>query len=321
MVNCRAHGGYLLVLFVLQGCAGLGPVHEREFDDFVSPEVTLTLLQEIGPGTMLGLRNGGFASGARTYVPGYVSAVAARGNDLFIVDRSIGELVHINLLAGEASRIRPLTNADSNGLYVDDDLTVLVVDSFGRSVLHLTEHGQVIAAYTNSEFAPAPLDVTLADRGRAVIVADELQDRFVTFNRYGGVVAVRSAETGLEPFAGSVQALASYHQSVYVLDDELGEVTRFSLSGQPLASYGEDALLMPTALTVDHCGRLFVADKDPGSLFVSVSDMMVSGKRTDLGMLPIDEITDLWSDSDTLYIATGAGGVFVMLVEPGCPPS
>lgn len=321
MTNCRGQCGCFLVLLALQACAGLEQQYRQDFDAFDSSEVTLTLVQEIGPGRMFRLRNGSFGSGTQTYMPGYTTAVAARGNDLFIVDRSIGQLMHVNLLTGEARSLLTLTDANTKGLHVDEDLTVLVVDSFQRAVLHLTERGQTIAVYRHSEYAPAPVDVTLADWGRAVIVADALQDRFVTFNRYGGVVAVRSAEPGYEPFAGSVGALASSGQSVFVLDDELGEVTRFSLSGQALASYGEDELLMPTALAVDQCGRLFVADQNPGSIFVSVSDMMVSGRRTSLGMLPIDEITDLWSDGDTLYIATGAGGVLVMHVEPGCPIS
>ena len=47
--------------------------------------------------------------------------------------------------------------------------------------------------------------------------------------------------------------------------------------------------------------------------------MMIPSARVALGPLFTGEITDVWIDESLLYVAAGAEGVKVYLVEPACP--
>ena len=309
----------LAALLALPACAGLDESGFSEQGELLDSSATLTLVQEYGPGAMLSLRGARLGDpGGQTYAIGYAAAVAARGNDIFVVDQAAGQLVQINAALGDARMLISLSDPNTHGVYVAPDLTVYVVDKFNRAVRRLNDAGQTTRLYADPNLIPAPVDVAETGWGDSIVVADALNKHLVMFDPLAGAFHVMGPNSSRAVFAQTVHALAATRNSVYLLDPEMGEVMRFGLRGNPLGSYGEDELQLPTALAVDGCGRLFVADQSRRGILVSLSDMMVLPTRVLNRELTGALITDLWVDDNFLYVAAGAGGVMIFRIEPAC---
>ena len=308
-----------LLLPVFYGCAGLNLDGYAQPGELLDSDTTLTLLQQIDAGSMLQARGSGFGGfGGQSYSLGYAAAVAARGNDVYVVDQSSGELVHINLALGEARVLINLPDPSTRGVHVTRDLIVYVVDKAARAVRELNAAGQTTRLFADPALIPAPVDVAETDWGSAIVVADALNDQLVMFNTLAGVFEVIGTNTSRPLLAQEIRAIAATRDSVYILDPQLGEVMRFNLRGVQTGNYGEDELQMPTALAVDRCGRLFVADQSGQGILVSLSDMMQPAVRAQHNAIVIDQITDLWVDEDFLYVAAGTQGIQIFRIEPPC---
>jgi len=318
-INLKAVSAFLSLL-VLHGCADLDLGGYAGQGMLLDSDTTLTLVQEIGSGVTLRMRGSDFGiAAARTYALGYAAAVAARGNYVYVVDQFSAELVQINLALGEARVLTTLPDPTTHGVYVTQDLIVYVVDKSARAVRQLNDAGQTTRLFTNPALIPAPVDVAETDWGDAIVVADALHNQLVMFNTLVGAFEVIGANASRLSLAQVVQAIAATRNSVYILDPQLGEVIRFDLHGNPIGSYGEDELQMPTALAVDRCGRLFVADQSGQGILVSLSDMMRPAARAQHNAIILDQITDLWVDEGFLYVAAGAQGIKIFRIEPSCP--
>jgi hypothetical protein len=151
-----------------------------------------------------------------------------------------------------------------------------------------------------------------------VLIADELSQRLAMFDAMSNPTGLFITTLSPVAVAASIAAIAATVDSVFVLDAASREVTQLDLNGRPVMTYGEDALLAPVALAVDECRRVFVADGHPGGLFVSSPEFYGSNSRA---LLPIEitpAVTDLWIDGNTMYVAAGNLGVYVMAVDPPC---
>jgi len=322
IINRRAIQVSLLlaILPLLNVCASLDTVLYAEQSALDDSVASVTVIQEIGPGTMLHTRGSGFGGVmGQTYTLGYAAAVAARGNDVFVVDRLAGNLIHISLTLNEARVLTTLPDPNTHGVYVARDLTVYVVDKFNRAVRELNDAGQTTRLYADPTLMPAPVDVAETGWGGDIVVADALNSQLVMFDALAGAFDVIGSSDSRQSLAQTMHAIAATRNSVYVLDTGIGEVTRFGLRGNPIGNYGEDELQMPTALAVDRCGRLFIADQSGQGILVSLSDMMLPAARAQNSAMIADEITDLWVDEDFLYVAAGTQGIKILLIEPRCP--
>jgi DNA-binding beta-propeller fold protein YncE len=304
---------------ILIGCMSLGP--GKGWQPVVLPgaDTTLTLVQEIDAATLLYFR-GPTASGrsGQTYSVGYAAAVAARGNDIYVVDRASAQLVHINPVLRQASVLTTLADPGTHGVHARRDGTVFVVDKSERAIRQLDESGRTVRVFSNLRLMPAPVDVAETDWGNIVVVADEISNQLIMFNAMAGTVDVIGSDRSRLSVAGAVYAIAATRDSVFVLDQQMAEVMRFSLSGYQTGNYGEDELEAPTALAVDDCGRLFMADRSGRGILVSSTDMISPVGRALEGSYVANQITDLWVDNGFLYVAAGIRGVAIYLIEPPC---
>ena len=311
--------GFLLLL-MLHGCADLGLDRYAGQESLLDSDTTLTLVQEIGSGVRLRTPGSDFGhAAARSYALGYAAAVAARGNDVYVVDQLSAELVHINLALGEARALTTLPDPATHGVYVTQDRIVYVVDKSARAVRQLDDAGQTIRLFADPTLIPAPVDVAETDWGGAIVVADALNNQLVMFNTLAGAFEVIGTKAPGRSLAQVIHAIAATRNSVYILDPQMGEVMRFNLLGIQIGNYGEDELQMPTALAVDRCNRLFVADQSGQGILVNLSDMMLPAVRAQHGAIILDQITDLWVDEGFLYVAAGAQGIKIFRIEPPCP--
>ena len=301
------------------GCASLDSNRYAEQSVLTDGDTLLTLVQQIDAGTFLQSR-GMLSNGIydQTYAIGYAAAVAARGNDIYVLDQVSGQLVHINLALGEANELMTLPDPNTHGIYVRRDRTVFVVDKNARAIRQLDDSGRTTRLFEDRRLMPAPVDVAESDWGNVIVVADALSSQLVMFDTLAGVVDVIGSNMSRPSIAQTVHAIAATSNSVYILDPQMSEVMRFGLHGNQIGNYGEDELEIPTALAVDQCGRLFIADQSGQGILVSSSDMMLPAARAKQNAFITDQITDIWVDDNFLYVAAGEQGIRIYLIEPPC---
>jgi len=308
-----AFGSLLPVLLLLsQSCSieELAGIDELQAPD---EDVRLTLIATIGSqafGPMFG--------GGGRYQLGFAAAVAARSGNVFIVDTAARGVVRFDPAMTRAEFLYPLADPNTRGLHVSQDLIVYVIDRAQRAVIELSDTGTPRRHYEDASLLPAPVDLTLTNWDSTLVVADELTAQLVVFDSMAGPSAVLGANIAGPRLASAVQAIGSSQNTVYILDANLQEVVQFDLAGRPLGTYGEDYLSAPAAVAVDECGRVYVADGHRDGLFVGLGGVFGRGMRVGIDPAVNLAITDLWVDGDELYVAAGAAGVHVYLIEPGC---
>jgi len=314
-IEPRAGGVAALLMVVLLGPPACSIEELAGIDEYEVPEedVRLTLIATIGSQTF-----GPMFGGGGRYQLGYASAVAARGGNVFIVDTAARGVVRFDPAMTRAEFLYPLADPNTRGLHVTRDLVVYVIDRAERAIVELSSSGTPRRRYSEPGLLPAPVDLTLTNWDSTLVVADELTGQLVVFDSMAGPSGVLGANIAGPRLASSLQAISGGQHGVYVLDPGLQEVAQFDLAGRPLGSYGEDHLLAPAALAVDECGRVFVADGHRDGLFVGLGGVFGRGMRAAVDPVVSAAVTDLWIDGDELYIAAGAAGVLVYLIEPGC---
>ncbi len=249
---------------------------------------------------------------------GFASAVAARAGQVFVVDSMAGGLVRADVFGGDVRLVRELRDANTSGLYVTQDLTIYVVDRHGRAVIELSDSGWERQRFADSRLIPAPVDVSELNWGSTVVIADELSRRLVLFDGLSNPTGMMNSTLSPVISAASIAAIAASNGSVFVLDTASREAIQLDLQGRPVATFGEDALLVPVAIAADPCGRVFVADGHAEGLFVSSYEYQGTNARAALPAEIVAAVTDLWIDGSELYIAAGPFGVYVMAVQPAC---
>ena len=309
-LRARASIAATLGACLLSACAVEGGL-----DDTILPagiDVTLTTIDAFGPGgPSMAMPHGGVQLG-------YVSAVAASGGLIYIVDSMSSALVRLDPAGAEVRVLHPLKDANTRGLHVSVDQIIEVVDRYNRAVVELDQSGWERRRFTDRHLIPAPVDVTQTNWGSTVLIADELSQRLAMFDAMSNPTGLLTTTLSPVVVAASITAIAATPDSVFVLDAASREVTQLDLNGRAVATYGEDALLAPVALAVDECKRAFVADGHPGGLFVSSPEFYGSGARAALPPELAPAVTDLWIDGNTLYVGAGNLGVYIMAIDPPC---
>ncbi len=276
-------------------------------------DVTLTPLDSFGAGGTFAVRPG--AGGAQL---GYAAAVAASGGLVYVVDGASSALVQLDPARAELRVLYPLRDPNTVGLHVSADQIIEVVDRYNRAVVELDQSGWERRRFMDSRLIPTPVDVTQTNWGSTILIADGISQRLAMFDPMSNPTGPFTTTLSPVAIAASITAIAATDNAVFVLDSASREVTQLDMDGRPVATYGEDSLLAPVALTVDECGRMYVADGHSAGLFVTSLDFYGSSVRATLPPELTPAVTDLWIDGNTLYVAAGSLGIYIMAVDPPC---
>ena len=249
---------------------------------------------------------------------GYAAAVAATGNVIYVIDAAASGLVRIDEASGEVRLLYELRDANTAGLHVSQDMIIQVVDRYNRAVIEIDQSGWERRRFSDSRLIPAPVDVTQTNWGSTILIADELSQRLAMFDSMSNPTGLFTTTLSPVVAAASIKAIAATENFVFVLDGASREVIQLDLSGRPFGTHGEDALLAPLSLAVDNCQRIFVADGHSDGLFVTSPEFYGSSTRASLPPEVTPAVTDLWIESNMLYIAAGNLGIYVMAIDPPC---
>ena len=276
-------------------------------------DVTLTTVNSFG------------AMGSPTMIPGaggmqlgYATAIAATGGFIYLIDAAAPGLTRLDAMSGNIRLLHELRDTNTSGLYVSADAIIQVVDRYNHSVVEVDQSGWERRRFSDSRLIPAPVDVTQTNWGSTILIADELRQRLAMFDSMSNPTGLFTTTLSPVAVAASIKAIAATANYVFVLDAASREVTQLDLNGRLVGTHGEDALLAPVALAVDECQRIFVADGHSDGLFVTSPEFYGTNTRAALPPEATLAVTDLWIDSNMLYIAAGNLGVYVMAIDPPC---
>lgn len=291
---------------VLSGCATtLNPLPAVPDGDGV---VTLTPLNRIGVG-------GGIAddfSGAETPASlEHVSAVAASGADVFVVDAVTSTLFSVTAAGGRAKRIRQLRGQPGSGLYAAADGSVLIADTQQSAVLRLDADGRELRRYAAAGYLVDPVDVVADDQTDEVMVVDRLTGNLIVFGAAGSVLRIIEADTVVAP----PRALARRGQDLIILYDTPPWLRHMDAATEQTTALNVGSLAGARAVAFDRCGRVFAGGTTPATIYVWTDR---AAEPAVVRIPGAQQINDLWASQGRLFVATSGEGVMVLLVEPRC---
>ncbi len=289
-----------------------------------APRTLLTLVQEYNDFFLIA--NDPFRVPAtqqaqsRYLKPGYISAVAARGNQIFFVDSGRSRLFYLDGMMKTISEFAVLRGGQTAGLFVAQDLSVYVIDGFDRSVLHYSRDGRLLTRFNRDDVLLNPVDVLQNEPNNQVIIADSLGAFLAEFNVFGGLRRQLGQNINQASIASSIIAFAAAPGRYYLLDGLSRSVSVMDTNGDVLDIIGQEILKHPVSIATDRCGRIFVADSFDNAIHIFTgNEEIVTLPNKAFGLTGFSLITDIWIDENFLYVADGpAAKIKKYLIDTDC---
>lgn len=282
-----------------QGAISVAPVQQEE-----TPEILVPL--EI----IRGGPQGNFLTGVKHAQFIRPLAVAARGNDLFVIDAGQDILFRYDRVLGQLQRVMSLRGVlagEAADIYVAHDLSFYIADPLGAQVLQFDRAGRLLQTFKQGLNWPVAVNVDEAS-GR-VLVADGVYDYMLIFNSTGqllGSMGGRGADPG--QFL-NITAMAVGPDGVYVTSRFGQRAQVLGVDGNPRYALPQEGMIFPSAIAVDADNRIFVSDLGDNAIKVYEEGRLVARiGMTGAGLGQFRNITDLWFDEGLLYVADSLNG-------------
>jgi len=296
----------LLPVLLLSACANVAPVAEQAA--IPAPEVSLYQWDIISGGTE-GHQVTGFAD-VRLIRP---VAVAAHGNDIYIVDAG-SDLLYLYERAFDRLTIlkdlKGVVSGEVTDIHIAEDLSYYIADADARRVLHFDRHGELIRIFQDTINLGRPVSVSEDPDSGTVYIADGFNDDVLVYNAAGqlqGAIGTRGQGQG--QFMG-ITAMAFGDDGIYVAT-RFGQqrVQVMGFEGDFQHAFNQDSVTFPTAIVVDGNGRAYVSDFMDNTIRVYVDGRVVE-TLGGTGSAPgrFKRITDMWLDNGLLYVADSLNG-------------
>lgn len=287
---------------------GLPPI--RSSDDLVGQEASSDLLLPLE--IIRGGPQGNALTGVRYAQFIRPVAVAARGNDVFVIDagqellfkydrtmRSLDVVMNLRgVLVGEASDI-----------YVARDLSFYIADPMGSRVLQFDRRGRLVRTYSNAANLARPVAVSVEEASGRVLVADGVYDHILVFDSFGNLVASGGGRGSDAGQFLNITAMASGVDGFYITARFGQRVQVLAEDGKYRYSMPQGDVTFPTAIAVDGDGRVYVSDFIDNAIKIyGEGRLMGRIGITGSGLGEFRHITDLWFDEGLIYVADSLNG-------------
>lgn len=283
-----------------------------------SPQVELLTQQQIIGGGRLAARtdaNGFPLPGA---LQGYVnfvfpSAIAARGQDVYVADSGKRKLYRIDTGLQVVSEVSGVDVLTWTRVQVAPDGSLFVLDATQTKVLRYTRGGRLMLTYSDPLTTARIADFKVSESLDRVLVLDALSQQLVALHPAGKAGrALNMQGVGALAAQGGIGAA---RRSVYVIDSTCNCVAVLDEEGRAQTQIGKGLLIQPRALAVDGAGRVFVLDAADRALKIFQGGTLLA--RYEPRGLRLVEFSALAIDDNLLYIADGPGArVAVFRIAP-----
>lgn len=227
--------------------------------------------------------------------------IAASGDDLFIADQGLGQLVRVQRSTQRYATVARLPGRVS-GLFVDPFRKLYMAVPSVSAVLQVSPQGATERVFRDADNLGSPMDVAV-DRMQNLHVADGSDARVIVFDRLGQQVgALGERLDAPNPFA-TTNAVAVGQRGVYVLDGTARRLHLFSHARESVSVELAAVARAPGALAVDRWDRVFILDHAPERVLV-LTDIMAAAPAVVSNLGVTQPILDLWVDEmGTLFLS------------------
>lgn len=244
--------------------------------------------------------------------------VAARDNDVYVLDPANGYVFRINMAMQSFTPVVQALGQGMRGLYVDHARFLYIVDDGRRLVNIYRPNGQLERTLGEDARLVTPIDVLAPSRMGEIVVADQANNSLLFFNRLGEVTRDISDRADRRSPFRSIVALAEGPAGIYVLDSRARAVHIIAFNGQYRGKFAIPALPNAVALAIDRDGRAFIADQHNNTVLMhdarNANWLTLNLEKS--GFRP-QRISDLWiDDNDILYVVDSNAAMVTALRIP-----
>lgn len=238
---------------------------------------------------------------------GMPSAMAVKGDTVYVVDEITNMLLKLNLKAQTVWPFLDLAQSFGGavgGIHVTSDGDMYLSDRVSGQVIRYAQDGQQKQIYRAPGNLKQPGNVFVNEENGHLMVLDEMFCRILIFNKFAEPVYVLG---GRGETKGHFVLPTSFYvggNHVYVTDAVGLQVQRLNLFGESEQVFGLNSLFNPSAVVSDAYGRVYVADATDDYIKIFVNGRLVAkygGRGTEQGKFR--EIRALAVDGDRLYVA------------------
>ena len=320
MVNLQRRAGLGMFLALLGGgCAAPGeavPPSRPVGTAVLTPWLTIAGGWRVDaafgmpPGVLApGLARPGVVSRLNLQMP---VALAARDDIVLVADLGLRQLLRLERARDSLTPLSAIPFDTGLALHAAADGSVWLAEPASGIIRQFDRLGRVVRSWRNDRFAARPVAVVApVESGGDIFVADAALAHVAVFDTFGQVIR-RFGQGQLQ----SVAAMCVGPLGLYLVDRLAQQVKVFGRDGRWLLSFGDETLVMPRAVAVDHAGRVFVSDEADGAIhvFVDGEHFEKFGGATSARPGRIDALA---VDGNLLYVADSlASQVRILLITP-----
>lgn len=252
------------------------------------------------------------------------TAIAVRGDYLYIVDVGLNEVLRYNRVSQRIERLIELSGlvtSDVADIYVTPDLRIYIADTYGSRVLGFDDRGKKKVEFKNKLNLVRPVAITEEESSGHILVADGEFDHVLSFTPQGELLSAAGGR-GNEP--GKFLSITTMVRSAdtYYVGARVGQrIQALTANGDYLYSFPQDTVVFPTAMAADDEFRLFVGDYMDNTIKVyERGRFLTSMGGNGVGPGSFKRVTDLWVDNDLLYVVDSLNSrIQVLKIAPAAP--
>jgi hypothetical protein len=238
-------------------------------------------------------------------------AVAARGQDLYVVDAGHGTLFRIDPHANQMVAFPGRPFQHGTRIAVDVDMSLFVLDPINRRIQRFSRDGRLLGTFVTDSTLGTLSDFVLDPARGRILAVDRLHTQLVAFRPLGRAFQILPLVAEPRFKLQSLVGIAVTAEGLYGADPRCGCLARMTFDGAVLSTFAHQRVAQPEKLAADRHGRVFVFDRFDRTLKVFTGETLTD--TVPLAALGLAEATDLAIDEGWLYIADGAGAQVRML--------
>jgi sugar lactone lactonase YvrE len=250
-------------------------------------------------------------------------AVAAQGNDIYIVDGAQKTILKYDRATQTIRKFISSPAIDmTSQIYLDRALSIYLTDTRNAQVQQYDIDGRLVQTYQNASELPQPGSVVVDDGRGEIFIADRLTARILVFDRGGLIIRAIGADVKENALRfQNIVALAMATNQLYVSDQLNKSVYALAPTGKLRYKFGNEELKQPGSVATDEFNRVYVADLADNTIKVYRGGELQTtvGEPRDPAKLNFQLISDLWISDGFLYVADAASAsVEILRVVPPC---
>lgn len=235
----------------------------------------------------------------------YPVGVAAKGNDVYIADAGLQEVLRYDRgreTLTPVARLGSITADATIGLFIAVDQSLYVTDSGQRKVVHMDRLGRERQVFADDANLARPVGVVVVDPIGDVLVADGQYHQVMAFSSLGRPLSVMTFSGAAIP--RGLSGLASGPDGLYLADRISRSIFVVAPDGKVRFVLADPSLRSPRAVAVDRDNRVFVADEfdDTIKVFIEGQIAAVIG-GSGAGQGRFNRPVSLAVDEGFLYVA------------------